>query len=362
MKLDLLFVGSKFIYNKSLQEYVIREIEKKVDFISSITFFKEKDNSLFLYLEQELNTSNRIMIVTTKQTFTTVGKLICTVTSDNQVLRGSFLIPQKSSEYKEGNYLLNYKDSHINVLHIDEMQKMPEILLDNEELSVSVHIFDDDKVNLYTQLNPIAQTYELSIELVTISGGWFLLNIVTKKYGNIPKFLNAIKKNLEGKLIATSNIIEHIIERLSKVNKKISFAESCTGGLLSYYFTQQNGASKILDGSLITYSNELKESWLSVDNKILERYGAVSRDVVEEMSQGVMNVTNADYTVSISGIAGDGGGTKEKPVGTVFIGVRTESIHKEMKFLFKGDRNYVQQQSVLEALKMVLFIDKEIFF
>jgi len=362
MKLDILFIGSKFIYNKPLQEYIIREIEKKVDFISSITFFKEKDNSLFLYLEKELNTSSKIIVVTTKQTFTTIGKLICTVTSDNQVLRGSVLIPQKSELYKEGNYLLKYKEADINVLHIDEMQKMPEILLVNEEASLSVHIFNEDKEKLSLLFQPIAKTYEVNIELIIVTNEWLLLNITTKKYGNIPKFLDAIKKHLENKLIVKQNIIEHIIERLSKSGKKISFAESCTGGLLSYYFTKQNGASQILDGALVTYSNELKENWLGIESDIINRFGAVSADVVKEMSQGTMNVTNADYSLSISGIAGDSGGTKEKPVGTVFIGVRTEEEHKELRFLFKGDRNYVQQQSVIEALKLLLLIDKEMFF
>jgi len=362
MKLDILFIGTKFIYNKSLQEYIIREIEKKVDFISSITFFKEKDNSLFLYLEKELNTSNRIIIVTTKQTFTTVGKLICTVTGDNQILRGSVLIPQKSSNYKEGNYLLKYKDADINVLHIDEMQKMPEILLFDKESNLSVHIFTKERDELNSLLQPIAQTYELNIELVTIVDGWILVNISSKKYGNIPKFLNAVKPQVENKLIATSNIIEYIIDKLVKIDKKISFAESCTGGLLSYYFTQHNGVSQILEGTLITYSNQLKENWLGIESGIINRYGAVSADVVKEMSQGTINVTEADYAISISGIAGDGGGTKEKPVGTVFIGVRTANEHKEYKFSFKGDRNYIQHQSALEAIKLLLLIDEEAFF
>jgi len=202
----------------------------------------------------------------------------------------------------------------------------------------------------------------LNIELVTIVDGWVLVNISSKKYGNIPKFLNAVKPQVENKLIATSNIIEYIIDKLVKIDKKISFAESCTGGLLSYYFTQHNGVSQILEGTLITYSNQLKENWLGIESGIINRYGAVSADVVKEMSQGTINVTEADYAISISGIAGDGGGTKEKPVGTVFIGVRTANEHKEYKFSFKGDRNYIQHQSALEAIKLLLLIDEEAFF
>ena len=167
---------------------------------------------------------------------------------------------------------------------------------------------------------------------------------------------------LPKKLISSSNIIGYIIETLYANQRKISFAESCTGGLLSYYFTSHNGASKILDGSLITYSNDLKDNWLAVEHDVLEEYGAVSAQVVEQMSEGVINVSHADYALSISGIAGDTGGTEYKPVGTVYIGVRTKTAHQEVHLQLQGDRNYVQHQSALYAIKMLVTIDKDIFF
>ena len=122
MKLHLIFIGNKFIYNTPLKEYIIRKIEQKTDYINSITYFKESDNSLFLYLEHELNASSKLIIVTTKQNFSTIGKLICTVTSDNQILKENMLIPSNSSVFDNGSYLLEYKDSMVNVLHVDEMQ------------------------------------------------------------------------------------------------------------------------------------------------------------------------------------------------------------------------------------------------
>ena len=154
----------------------------------------------------------------------------------------------------------------------------------------------------------------------------------------------------------------YIIERLSAANKRVSFAESCTGGLLSYYFTKNNGASTILDGALVTYSNSLKENWLAVSHEVITKEGAVSAEVVQEMSEGALNVSDADYALSISGIAGDGGGTELKPVGTVFIGVRSKTQHKEVHLHLQGDRNYVQHQSALHAIKMLILIDKEMFF
>ncbi len=362
MKLHLIFIGNKFIYNNSLQEYILRKIREKLDFIDSITYFKESDNSLFLYLEKELNSSDKLIIVTNKHNFSTVGKLISTVSSDNQVLKDNMLIPSKATIFEDSSYLLEYKNSITNVLHIDEMQKMPEILLSFEDSKAIIHIFDQNKESALRMLNPIAKTLDVKIDIITIIDGWLRVDIVSKKYGNISRFINSAKQLLPNNLIAASNIVGYIIDTLSKNQKKITFAESCSGGLLSYYFTKENGASKILDGALITYSNSLKENWLAVNHSSLEDFGAVSSEVVEQMSEGALNVSSADYALSISGIAGDGGGTKLKPVGTVYIGVSSKTHHSEMHLKLDGDRNYIQRQSVLFSIKMLLLIDKEMFF
>jgi len=362
MKLHLLFIGNKFIYNKALNAYIIRKIEEKSDFIDSITYFKESDNSLFLYLEEEIHKSNKLMIVTSKQYFSTIGKLICTATSDNQILKDNMLIPSKVSVFEDASYLLEYKDSLINVLHIDEMQKLPQLLLHFEDSKSVLHLFEEDKETAIALLSPIAQTYDVNIDVVCLVDGWLRIDVRSKKYGNISKFLHSSKQLLPNKLIAAKNIVTYIIEVLSRHKKTLSFAESCSGGLLSYFFTKNNGASKILNGTLITYSNELKENWLGVANETLVDNGAVSAEVVKEMSDGVLSVSNADYSLSISGIAGDEGGSIEKPVGTVYISSRTKTDHKELRLQLNGDRNYVQEQSVLFAVKMLILSDKNIFF
>ena len=362
MKLHLIFIGNKFVYNSSLKEYVLRRIESESEFISSVTHFKSRDNSLFLYLQERLNSGEKIIIITSKKNFSTVGKLICTATSDNQVLNADMLIPQKVSLFEERSYLLEYNNTIVNVMQIDEGQCMPQILMPSNETQATVHVFEEEKDVLISILTPIAQMYEVTFSVTKEIEGWLRIDISSKRYGDISHFISGVKKLLPKKLIASSNIVAYIIERLSSIGKKISFAESCTGGLLSYYFTKENGASKILDGSLVTYSNDLKENWLAVSNDTLVKYGAVSSDVVEEMSEGVMNVSHADYTLSISGIAGDGGGTKEKPVGTVYVGVRSKLQHIENHLLLNGDRNYVQHQSTLHAIKLLLLIDKETFF
>ena len=362
MKTHLIFIGNKFIYNLPLQEYIVRSVEKQVGFIDMQSFLKEGDTSLFLYLEEELNAANRLIIITSKQNFSTIGKVICTATDDNQVLREGMLIPQKASLFEERSYLLEYNGSFVNVIQMDEGQTMAEVLLGAEEIKSVAHIFEEEKSTLVSILTPIAQTYEVHFDLTQEVSGWLRMDISSKKYGDITKFMEASKKLLPKKLIASSNIIEYIIEKLSHRGKKVTFAESCTGGLLAYYFTKHNGASKILEGALVTYSNSLKENWLAVDHTVLEENGAVSAEVVKEMSDGALNVSGADYALAISGIAGDSGGTQEKPVGTVYIGVRSQTQHIEKHLHFYGDRNYVQHQSAMMAIKMLLLLDKDTFF
>ena len=191
-----------------------------------------------------------------------------------------------------------------------------------------------------------------------------LYEVIThsRRYGNIAQFITSAKQLLPNKVIASSNLVAYIIERLSHNNKKLTFAESCTGGLLAYYFTQNSGASAVFEGSLVTYSNTLKANWLAVDDDILEEYGAVSGEVVAEMSEGALNVSYADYALAISGIAGPDGGSDEKPVGTVCIAARSKTELHHEQLHFQGDRNYIQEQSALYAIKMLLMIDRTLFF
>lgn len=362
MKLHVMFIGNKFIYNKALQEYILREIEKKCDYIDMTSFYKDGDHSLFLEIQKQLHDENNLIIVTAKHNFFTVGKLISTATEDVQVLQEGLLMPQKVSSFENGTYLLEYKDIKVNVMQIDEQIKIPSVLIESDVTKAVVHLFDEDKETSTNLLTPIAQTYEVEFDMVEMIEGWLRVDIYSKRYGDISNFVTAAKRLLPNNLIGSENIFEYIIETLSTQNKKITFAESCTGGLLTYYLTRNNGASKILDGSLVTYSNGLKDNWLAVDAQTLEEHGAVSAEVVREMSEGALQVSDADFAISVSGIAGDTGGTPQKPVGTVYIGVRSKTAHNEEHLHFSGDRNFVQNQSALYAIKMLLLLDKETFF
>lgn len=362
MRFNLLFVGNKFSNNIYLKNYVLREVEKKFSHINSITFFQENDNSLFLYLEKEVSSEIKLLIVTTKQNFSVVGKLLCTITGDNLILKDNMLLPSQCNIFDEQSYLLELHNSKINILHVDELTKFPNILLEDDHSNGVIHLFREDKESAKLLLSPIAQTNEVKIEFTEIADGWLQINIRSRRYGNITQFVSSAKQLLNSKIITAPNIPAYIIEKLEKANKKVTFAESCTGGLLAYMFTKESGASNIFDGSLITYSNALKENWLAVEHITLENNGAVSANVVQEMSEGAINVSYADYSIAVSGIAGPTGGTQDKPVGTVYISARSQENENTHMLLLSGDRKYIQTQSALYAIKMLLEIDKEFFF
>jgi len=142
-----------------------------------------------------------------------------------------------------------------------------------------------------------------------------------------------------------NNDVVKIIQKLIKQNHTISFAESCTGGRIAAAFTSVSGASAVLDGSVVTYSNDIKHQWLGVEKEVLENFGAVSAECVYQMLEGVKKLSGADYALAVSGIAGPTGGSESKPVGTVYIGLLTPSSKEVFDCLFEGDRETVQEQS-----------------
>lgn len=145
--------------------------------------------------------------------------------------------------------------------------------------------------------------------------------------------------------------LQNIAERLIATGKSVSCAESCTGGLLAAEFTRLPGSSAWFHMSWVTYSNEAKQRLLGVLPHTLETHGAVSEETVREMAEGALRLANADYALSISGIAGPDGGSAEKPVGTVCFGLATRQTSFARRMHFTGDRNAVRAQAVAFALQ-----------
>ena len=146
-----------------------------------------------------------------------------------------------------------------------------------------------------------------------------------------------------------------LVKKLNKKKLKISFAESCTGGMLSSVITSIRGSSKVFNLGMITYSNKAKIDILKVPKKIISKYGAVSSECCFSMVKNISKISKADISVSITGIAGPNGGTKLKPVGLVYIGIKKDNKISiiEKKFGSKS-RKTIQTLTTKNALKNVL--------
>ena len=151
--------------------------------------------------------------------------------------------------------------------------------------------------------------------------------------------------------------MKSLIRILIKKKLKISFAESCTGGLLASTITSISGASKVFNLGLVTYSNQAKIKVLKVNKNIIRKYGAVSHECCSAMVKNLSKISKANINISITGIAGPKGGTKQKPVGLVYIGIKkgNKISIKEKKFKSKK-RNTIQKLTTKEALKNILQI------
>lgn len=207
----------------------------------------------------------------------------------------------------------------------------------------------------------------LNIKLAYLpSPGMVRLRLSTKGDDKNILIKNVDKKIEELKLIIAEYIygyetygeeketLEQIVGKLLKQkNKTISTAESCTGGYISHLITRVPGSSEYYIGSVISYSYGIKEHELNVPKEVLEKHGAVSQPVVEQMATAIRQKYKTDYSIAASGIAGPSGGTEEKPVGTVWIAIATPEKVISEKFLFGNDRERNIQKTANAALNML---------
>ena len=148
-------------------------------------------------------------------------------------------------------------------------------------------------------------------------------------------------------------VAEKLVELLKAQGLTCATAESCTGGGVGSAITAVAGSSEVFLGGVISYANEVKRDVLGVAADALEKFGAVSPQVAEQMADGARRLTKADLAVSLTGIAGPGGGSAEKPVGLVWFGLSTPDGTRTEKAIFRGDRAKVRAQAVTHALGML---------
>jgi PncC family amidohydrolase len=149
--------------------------------------------------------------------------------------------------------------------------------------------------------------------------------------------------------MSIESLAQDIVNSLKSKNQRAAFAESCTGGMVSAAITSVPGSSRVLDLSIVTYSNQAKIEYTDVTQEVLGKHSAVSSQTAQLMAQGIRARANADIGIGITGIAGPDGGTDEKPVGTVYIAVNDRIEH----CVFTGDRQQVREQTTRQALEML---------
>lgn len=220
------------------------------------------------------------------------------------------------------------------------------------ESSVETKLLD-----IVTQTNPTVALYAKDVEVhIRVTQ---LVNKGDNDTKNTYDTVNAIKGILGDSVYSCDDeSLENIVvAKLLEKNMKIAVAESCTGGMLASKITSVAGSSSVFDCGIISYSNQIKHDVLGVSQSSLDTFGAVSEQVAKEMAIGVLNLSKADIAVSITGIAGPDGGTQEKPVGTVYIGIATKGDVVASRYLFGynrvNEREFIRLQSVMRALNEV---------
>ena len=155
------------------------------------------------------------------------------------------------------------------------------------------------------------------------------------------------------------NLNKKVVSILKKKKVKLAIAESCTGGMLSSAITSVSGSSKVFTMGLVTYSNKSKNLLLKIPNIIIKNYGAVSSQCCSYMVNNLSKISKTNLAVSITGVAGPGGGTNLKPVGLVYIGIKNKDKIKIYRYLFKKKkRSEIQKSTVKKTLQLILDIFK----
>jgi nicotinamide-nucleotide amidase len=329
--MEVIFVGKSWKFKKALQEEIFKKIDyQKIIYLDNFDInFKPKDETL---------------IITDEKTYPLVTKILANLTNQNLIVKDDFLVPEMAKSVKN-SFLLEYFYP-INVILLKD--KVPEILIISPEYEeINIFNFDIDSAKLL--LEPIFNAYKLNTTIFEEAG-------IVKIYTEILE--EQIKKEILNVIpfVVFGNLFEHIVNNLPP--KKITFAESCTGGLIASNLTKISGSSNCFDGSVVTYANRIKHEWLGVEELTLEKYGAVSEQTVKEMLLGAIEISKADFAIAVSGIAGPTGGTPTKPVGTVYIGVANrETLQVELLHL-KGDRNYIQYLAMMNAIRLFITFSK----
>jgi len=342
-------------------DYIKREFEKSSKKVTNTIVINENDKSMSLIIKTLIKLSETLLIVASKKSFLIAGKILSTLNDDLLEQKDDLLLPIKTDLFDKDSYLLKINDCVVNVIKASLENKLPQILIHKKTPLLRLNLFGIEPQDAQTLLLAASQICHVRLSSCKHIGGWGTLGVYSDTSSDINHFLEHCQSLFPNNIMAGDDVVEHIVRRLAQLKKKITFAESCTGGRIASLFTAISGSSAVFDGSMVTYANEIKAGWLGVNATSLIAFGAVSIPVVEEMAAGALEKTNADYAISVSGVAGPGGGSIEKPVGTVYIAAasRARGVASERLALY-GDREFIQIASAYNAIRLLLKSNPEL--
>lgn len=364
MKHRILILGDEIRINKPMMSYICEVYEAHFGEIGEIVFASKSNKELLFIVENLIKDHDSLCIFATDEDYPLMAKILATISSDVLELKDdNTLATKNATDFCKGSFLINLNGAKVNLITANLGKNIGEILIKNELDIGYFNIFGMDKESIKILLEPLANPYKVQICLTEILHNLILIRAEADKFGSLNGFMQSVKNLLSSKMIDDKYVIKFISDKLSQKGLKISFAESCTAGLCASYLTMFAGSSNVFDGSLVTYSNNIKHEWLGVSNDILRDYGAVSYECVEGMLNGALQSSYADFVLAISGVAGPGGGSELKPVGTIYIGALHKDGSKIVERLsLSGNRGYIREQSVLSAFSLLLKLKPDIFF
>ncbi|MCH9813567.1 MAG: CinA family protein [Epsilonproteobacteria bacterium] len=341
----LIYVGTALQYNQNYRRYLEDTITKRVGGLDQ-TFFVEEDAERVLLDIQHMQeiSSNLFIIVTEGMEF--ISKVFIEHTLD--------LV-------SEGSYTLSIGLCMINILDVRLEEVLPQIVL-QEKYMQQLFFFYDSLSQMNTFESQLSR-FEISYQKSSFINGVVTYMLKAKGDQQFKDLFLVVDEKFYEQTILGDDLSKHIVDCLIDKEMTITCAESCTGGMIASRLVNNSGISAIFEGSVVSYSNDVKSRLIGVSEQTLHRHGAVSESCVREMLTGVMHKFEADIALAVSGIAGPDGGTEEKPVGTIFIGVK--SIVQGMKIeklQLNGNRNHIQESTVLSVFKLLIQSHKSLFF
>ena len=350
----LLFANNDFSASPQHKDHIRRRYEEQAAPVSLEATLKESDKELIFTLQHFVEMADNLLIVTSEKSTPLVSRILATLGETEMEEKEGRLIPANTDMYDQSSYLLSLGTCRIQVMETESERELPPLLLKESRALLSLNLFGMHPDDARILLDGAAKRHHVTLSSYPHIGGWSVLDVAAKSESAVSGFLEETALLFQGKVCAGSSIARHLVERLSEMGKTFTCAESCTGGRIASLITAVSGSSAVFDGSMVTYANRVKHDWIGVNETSLIAYGAVSSAVVEEMAAGILDYSGADYAVAVSGIAGPGGGTAEKPVGTVYIAAacRKKGVRSE-RLSLHGDRAHIQISASFQALRLL---------